>query len=161
MWREILHIWTPWFWLLVVLPDTHETTIFLINIVFPVMLTNMMNPLKPTVQFDDFAKLDMRIGTVVSVEAVPNSEKLVRMMVDIGEKDEAGNPKYRQIIAGIKKWYPPETLIGRQIVIAANLAPRKLAGLESQGMLIAGHTEDGGAVIVSPEQPVFNGSHLS
>ncbi len=120
-----------------------------------------MNSIKDTIQYDDFAKLDMRVGTVVSAEAVPNSEKLVRMMVDIGEKDEAGNPKHRQILAGIIKWYPPETLIGRQITIAANLAPRKLAGLESQGMLIAAHTEDGGAVVVSPEKAVFNGSHLS
>ncbi len=120
-----------------------------------------MNELKPTVSYDDFAKIDMRIGTVVSAEAVPNSEKLVKMMVDIGEKDEAGTPKHRQILAGIVKWYPPETLVGRQIVVAANLAYRKLAGLESQGMLIAGHTEEGGAVILSPEKPVFNGSHLS
>lgn len=120
-----------------------------------------MEPIKPTIEYEDFAKLDMRIGTIISAEEVANSEKLMRMMVDIGEKDEAGAPTHRQILAGIKKWYGAEALVGRQIVIAANLAYRKLAGIESQGMLVAGHTEDGGAVILSPEKPVFNGSHLS
>jgi methionine--tRNA ligase beta chain len=121
----------------------------------------MMNPIKETIQYDDFAKLDMRVGTVVSAEEVANSDKLVRMMVDIGEVGEDGTPKHRQILAGIKKWYPAADLVGKQIVVAANLAPRKLAGLESQGMLVAAHTEDGGAVVLSPDKQTFNGSHLS
>ena len=113
-----------------------------------------MNEIKPTVTFEDFAKIDLRVGRIESAEEVPDSDKLIKLIIDIGSEK-------RQIIAGIKKWYGTADLVGKQIVICVNLAYRILAGLVSEGMLIAAHTEDGGAVILIPDKEVFNGSHLS
>lgn len=91
-----------------------------------------------TIAYDDFAELDLRVAEVIVVEAVEGSEKLLRLEVDVGE--EIGQ---RQILAGIAQHYDPEELVGRLIVIVANLAPRSLMGLESQGMLLAATGPDG------------------
>lgn len=80
---------------------------------------------------EEFSKLEARIGTVLSAEAVEGSEKLIRLMLDFGEE------KPRQILSGIHKWYEPETLVGKKLLFVVNLAPRKMMGLESQGMLMA------------------------
>src|SRR5438105_9219862 len=80
---------------------------------------------------DDFARVEMRVGTVVSAERVPNADRLLRLEVEIGE------PEPRQIVAGIAAYYTPEELLGRRIIVVANLEPRKLRGLESNGMLLA------------------------
>jgi tRNA-binding protein len=87
------------------------------------------------ITFEDFQKVEMKTGKVLSAESVEGSEKLIKLMVDIGEQ----NP--RQILAGIKKWYKPEQLVGKTIIVAANLEPRQLMGLESQGMLLAADSE--------------------
>ena len=87
-------------------------------------------PLKPTVTYDDFAKLDFRVARILEAEAVPKSKKLVKMQIDLGYEK-------RQIVAGILEYFAPDTLVGRTIIVVANLAPAKLMGIESNGMLLA------------------------
>ena len=94
---------------------------------------------------DEFAKLEARIGVVLSAEAVEGSEKLIRLMLDFGEE------KPRQILSGIRKWYEPETLIGKRMLFVINLAPRMMMGLESQGMLMAVDGLDGEPVFLVPD----------
>lgn len=89
------------------------------------------------IEIDDFAKIDLRVAQVKQAERVPKSQKLVRLLVDVGEESP------RQIVAGIAEHYAPEDLVGRRIVIVANLKPRKLMGLESQGMVLAASDESG------------------
>jgi methionyl-tRNA synthetase len=97
----------------------------------------------PKITIDDFLKVDMRVGVVKEASAVKNSDKLLHLQVDIGE------PKTRSIVAGIAGAYKPEALIGRKIAIVANLQPRKLKGLESQGMIVAASLEGGNPALVS------------
>lgn len=94
---------------------------------------------KPEITFDDFAKVDLRIARVVKAEPHPNADKLLRLQVD----DGSGTP--RQICAGIRAQYAPEELVGKLVVIVANLAPRQLRGEESRGMLLAASDADKGA----------------
>jgi len=105
------------------------------------------------ITIDDFLKVDLRVATVIEADEVPDSQKLLRLKVSLGNEE-------RQIIAGIKKSYSPEDMLGKQIVIIANLQPRKLAGLESQGMILAAHDEDDKAVLVSPILEVEAGNKL-
>ena len=94
------------------------------------------------IEFDDFMKVDLRVGLVKEAEKVEKSKKLLKLLVDAGE----GEP--RQILAGISEHYAPEDLVGKQVVIVANLKPRKLMGLESQGMVLAASDDDGLSVLV-------------
>jgi methionyl-tRNA synthetase len=87
--------------------------------------------MKPIIAFDDFDKLDLRVGTVTNCEEKEGSHKLLRLTVDFGEEGT------RNILSGIKAWYKPEDLIGKQFVFVLNLAPRKMMGEESEGMLLA------------------------
>ncbi len=103
---------------------------------------------------DDLQKLDMRVGTFISVEAVEGSEKLYKEMVDFGP--DLGS---RQILSGIQKSFTPEELVGKQALFIVNLEPRQIMGLESQGMLLATDNENG-TVLLSPEFPVPNGSAI-
>mgnify|MGYP001602365834 CR=1 FL=1 len=80
---------------------------------------------------EEFKSADLRIGKVLKAERIDGSEKLIKLMVDVGEEQP------RQILAGIRKWYEPEILVGRTIIVAANLEPKTFMGLESQGMLLA------------------------
>ena len=107
--------------------------------------------MKPLIKFDDFAKVDMRIGTVLLAEDIEGSEKLIKMEVDFGDLGK------RQILAGIKSWYGPEDLVGKQLPFVINIEPRKMMGLESQGMILAADSNDG-AVILLPDQTVINGT---
>lgn len=91
-----------------------------------------MSESKPQITFDDFAKVDLRIARITEAENHPNADRLLKLQLD----DGSGEP--RQICAGIKGHYEPADLVGRQIVIVANLAPRKIRGEESRGMLLAG-----------------------
>ncbi len=104
------------------------------------------------ITFDDFSKLDIRIGTIVTAEPVKKSNKLMRLEVDIGEDSP------RQLVAGIKETHDPEQIIGRQVVVLANLKPAKLCGVESRGMVLAGDTE--GAVLLMPEEEVAPGTRV-
>lgn len=110
-----------------------------------------MNEPKPLIKFDDFSKVDIRIGTVVLAEDIEGSEKLIKMEVDFGDLGK------RQILAGIKLWYKPEDLVGKQLPFVINIEPRKMMGLESQGMVLAADSNDG-AVILLPRQTVINGT---
>jgi methionyl-tRNA synthetase len=103
----------------------------------------------------DFARIDLRVGEVRSAERIPKADKLLLMTVDIGEE------KPRQLLAGIAQYYEPENLIGRKIVVVANLKPRKLRGYESQGMLLAASVgEEGKPVIATFTEDVPNGARL-
>ncbi|MFG0293658.1 MAG: methionine--tRNA ligase subunit beta [Phycisphaerales bacterium JB050] len=86
---------------------------------------------KPEIAFDEFAKVDLRVAKVIKAEDHPNADRLLKLQVD----DGSGEP--RQICAGVKAYYKPEDLVGKSIVIVANLAPRKIRGEESRGMLLA------------------------
>ncbi|MDX1608247.1 MAG: methionine--tRNA ligase subunit beta [Candidatus Spechtbacterales bacterium] len=105
------------------------------------------------INFDDFKKLDMRVGTIKSAEEVEGADKLLKLQVDLGE--EIGE---RQIVAGIKKSHDPAELEGRQIVVLVNLEPRKLMGLESQGMLLAAGDDE--PVLLQPEREAKEGSKI-
>jgi methionyl-tRNA synthetase len=98
---------------------------------------------------DEFAKVELKIGKIVQAERVPMSDKLIKMKVDIGEE--------RQIVAGIGKTYTPDELIGKKIVVVANLKPAKLMGVESRGMLLAAADKNGNPVILIPEGDVKEG----
>ncbi|HKP80783.1 MAG TPA: methionine--tRNA ligase [Pyrinomonadaceae bacterium] len=107
------------------------------------------------IEIDDFAKVDLRVGQVLSAERIPKADKLLLMKVDIGEEQP------RQILAGIAQYYEPEKLLGRKIVIVANLKPRKLRGYESQGMVVAAsYGEEGRPVIATFTEDVPNGARL-
>lgn len=104
------------------------------------------------ISIDDFSKVEVKIGTVVSAERVPETDKLLRLMVDLGEEEP------RQIVSGIAAYVPePESLVGRQLSFVTNLAPRKLKGLESNGMLFAVGEGDTFAFI-TPDRPVPPGT---
>jgi methionyl-tRNA synthetase len=106
------------------------------------------------ITIDDFLKVDLRVGLVKQAAAVKNSDKLLHLHVDIGEE----NP--RSIVAGIAGAYKPEALVGRKVVIVANLQPRKLRGLESQGMIVAASLGDGDPALASFLEEVPIGARL-
>ena len=104
------------------------------------------------IDIEDFARIDMRVGKVVAAETVPKSKRLLKLKVDLGAE-------FRQVIAGIAEAYSPDSLLGRQVVIIANLKPAKLMGLESNGMIVA--VSDGDRpVLITPTDPVKIGSRL-
>src|SRR5688500_12473932 len=107
------------------------------------------------IEIDDFAKVDLRVGQVLSAERVPKADKLLLLKIDLGEAQP------RQVLAGIAQYYEPEKLIGRKVVIVANLKPRKLRGFESQGMVVAAsYGEEGRPVIATFTEDVPNGARL-
>ncbi|HLG15858.1 MAG TPA: methionine--tRNA ligase [Blastocatellia bacterium] len=107
------------------------------------------------ITIDDFAKVELRAATVLEAERVPKADKLLRLVVDVGE------PQPRQILAGIAQYYAPEQVVGRKIVVVTNLAPRKLRGLESNGMLLAASVgEEGRPVLATFTEDVPNGARL-
>jgi methionine--tRNA ligase beta chain len=124
----------------------------------------------PNIPYELFAKLDLRVATVVRAEPHPNADKLLKLTLD------DGTPAGRQVCAGIKAWYAPEQLVGRQVVIVANLEPRMLRGEVSQGMVLAASDLREGAapaadakpgadlrdvIVVTVEKPVKPGSKVS
>ena len=102
------------------------------------------------ITFDDFKKLDIRIGRVTAAEKVEGTEKLLRLEIDLGTEQ-------RQIVAGIAESYLPDQIVGKQIPLVVNLEPRKLRGVESQGMILAVDVE-GNPVLLHPEREVPPGS---
>ncbi len=104
------------------------------------------------VTFDDFQKLDIRIGKIVVAEKVENADRLLRLEVDFGSEK-------RQIVSGIAQWYTPKELIGKECPFILNLEPRTIKGVESQGMLMAA-TVDNAAVLLHPDKEVPVGSRI-
>ncbi len=102
--------------------------------------------------FDEFKKIDLRVGKIIEAERIKGSDKLIRLVIDIGEEK-------RQILAGIAEHYLPDNLEGRQVVVVANLEPREMFGHESQGMLLAVDT-DKRPVLISPNDEVNPGSKI-
>jgi methionyl-tRNA synthetase len=111
-------------------------------------------PLEPEITIEEFSKVDLRVGLVKSAEAVKGADKLLHLKIDIGE------PEPRTIVAGIAKAYKPEQLIGRKVVIVANLAPRKLRGIESRGMIVAASLPDGPPVLTGFHEDIQPGARL-
>lgn len=104
------------------------------------------------ITIDEFKNVVAQVGTVLAAEAVEGSEKLIKLTLDFGQESP------RQILSGIRQWYSPESLIGKQLLFVTNLTPRSMMGLESQGMLMAVDGIDGSPVFLVPEQKVHNGS---
>ena len=109
---------------------------------------------KAEIAFDDFQKLDLRVGTVVSCERHPNADKLLKFMIDLGEAEP------RQVLSGIAEWFKPEQLVGKQVCVVANLAPRTIRGLESRGMILSVEDADG-LCLVAPTDPRKPGTPLA
>jgi methionyl-tRNA synthetase len=115
---------------------------------------------KPEITFDDFAKIDLRVAKIIEAAPHPDADRLVRLQVD----DGSGKP--RQICAGIREHYEPKSLVGKSIVIVANLAPRTIRGQESRGMLIAASdavkgSEERSVVVMTPMSDIGPGSIVS
>ncbi len=117
------------------------------------------------INIEDFKKIDLRVGKVISAEKVLASEKLLKLTVDLGESKvmEDGQVKtyHRQILSGIAKFYNPEELISKNVVIVSNLEPRIIMGTESKGMVLAITDKDGSVVVIGPEREVSPGSRIS
>ncbi len=122
------------------------------------------------ITIEDFAKIELKTGKIVEASEHPNADKLVVLKVDLGETEEVVTmneevetktsvPKIRQIVAGIKKSYDPASLVGKNIVVVANLQPAVLRGVESQGMLLAASDENGISVL-SPDRDIIPGSRV-
>lgn len=113
---------------------------------------------KPMIEYDDFAKLDLRVAKVLEATPHPNADKLIVLKIDLGDEQ-------RQIIAGIRGFYEPGALVGKRIVIVANLAPRKMRGMESNGMLLAatvGTMQDlQDVVLLTPDREAPDGARVS
>jgi methionyl-tRNA synthetase len=105
------------------------------------------------ISIEEFKKVELKVATIKSAEPHPNADRLVVLQVDLGSEQ-------RQICAGIRNHYAPEELVGRQIVVVANLETAQLRGLESQGMLLAA-SDEGRVIILTPEKPVAAGSKVS
>ena len=115
----------------------------------------MVDTTQTTINYDDFAKLDLQVATVVECRPHANADKLLVLQIDLGSEK-------RQICAGLRQHYPPEQLIGKQIVVVANLAPRSMRGEISQGMLLAATDPNTQRVIVvAPSEQAAPGSKVS
>ena len=109
--------------------------------------------LKSEIIYDDFEKLDFRIGTINAAEKVEKADKLLKLQVDLGFEQ-------RTIVSGIAQHFTPESLINKQVIVVANLAPRKMRGIESQGMILTAEQPDGKLILVNPDQMTVNGSNV-
>jgi methionyl-tRNA synthetase len=107
----------------------------------------------PEISYEDFAKLEIRIGTVLAVEPVPDTDKLLKCTIDFGEMGT------RTIVSGIAQWKKPDELVGKQLPYIVNLAPKMLRGVLSQGMLLAASDDDGVALLY-PERVLQSGTKL-
>lgn len=113
-----------------------------------------IKPIKDMIQYDDFAKLDLRVGTITEAKKVEKADKLLQLTVDIGIEK-------RTVVSGIAEHFSAEEIVGRQVTLLANLAPRKLRGIESQGMILMAENEDGSLRFVAPDETTAAGSQIS
>ena len=112
-----------------------------------------VEPQKDTIEFDDFTKMDIRIGTILEAEKVAKTKKLLKLKVDVGID-------VRTIVSGIAESFSPEDIVGQQVTVLCNLAPRKIRGVESQGMILMTDAEDGSLAFIEPQQKVKNGGQV-
>ncbi len=110
-------------------------------------------PAKENIEYDDFSKMDIRVGTVLEAEKVAKTKKLLKLLIDTGIDK-------RTVVSGIAEYYEPEKLIGKQVSILVNLAPKNLKGIESQGMILCAENADGSLSIVEPDKKVKNGAEV-
>lgn len=109
---------------------------------------------KPEISFDDFGKMDIRTATVLHAEKVEKADKLLKIELDLGYEK-------RTVVSGIAKYYKPEEIKGKQVLVLANLAPRKIRGVESKGMILMAENGDGGLKLVSPAEGTENGAGVA
>lgn len=117
------------------------------------MANKEVEPQKETIQFDDFTKMDIRVGTIIEAEKVAKTKKLLKLTVDVGIDT-------RTIVSGIAESFKPEDIVGQQVTVLCNLAPRKLRGVESQGMILMTDTLEGKLAFMEPKEKVINGSQV-
>lgn len=110
------------------------------------------------ITIDDFAKIELKVGTVLEAEEIEESEKLIKLKIDLGPAPDGAGQDIRQILAGIKKWYKAKRLIGKQVVVVANLEPRIMMGFESAGMLLAADFNK--PILLKPFQKVPPGTKV-
>ncbi len=115
---------------------------------------NVEIAVKPEIQFDDFAKIDLKVGTILSAEKVEKADKLLKLEIDLGFEK-------RTIVSGIALHFDPVTIIGKQVTVVTNLAPRKMRGIESNGMILMAEDANGKLKFVNPDEAVANGSGVS
>jgi methionyl-tRNA synthetase len=108
---------------------------------------------KAAIQFDDFTKMDLRVGTILEAEVVPKTKKLLKLLIDTGIDK-------RTVVSGIAEYYQPENIIGQQVVMLVNLEPRKIRGIESQGMIMMAENADGKLCFVTPSEGFMNGAEV-
>ena len=108
-------------------------------------------PLKSEISIDSFGAVDLRVATVIKAEAIPRAKKLLKLEVDLGE------PQPRTVVAGIAAAYDPDSLVGKQVIVVANLKPAKLMGVQSQGMVLAA-SNDQGTVLLTLDKPMLPGT---
>lgn len=113
-----------------------------------------VEPQKANIEYDDFAKMDIRVGTILAAEKVAKTKKLLKLTIDTGIDK-------RTIVSGIAEYYSPEEIIGKQVSVLVNLAPKALKGIESQGMILMAENLDGSLSFISPEKPIRNGGTIS
>jgi methionyl-tRNA synthetase len=111
-------------------------------------------PVKPEIQYDDFAKMDIRIATILEAENVPKSKKLLKLLIDVGSEK-------RTVLSGISEHFKPEEVIGKKVLYLANLSPRKMMGMESHGMILMAEDRDGSLAFVQPGKDVWNGGTVN
>ncbi len=126
---------------------------FVFSIIAEYLEIIIQNIDKKMIDFNDFKKVDLRVGRIIEAEKVEKSDKLLKLKVDIGKEE-------RQILSGIAKFYNPEELVGRDVVVVVNLETRKIMGFESQGMVLAA-TEKEKPVLLTPEEGVEPGSEIT
>ncbi|MFA6295615.1 MAG: hypothetical protein WC666_04360 [Candidatus Paceibacterota bacterium] len=111
------------------------------------------------ISFDDFKKVEIRAGKIISAEKIPETDKLLKLMVDFAEKDELGNARLRQIVSGIAIKFPDTVaLVGKTCMFVTNLEPRMIKGFESNGMLFAVSTPEGGFSLLEPNNSIPPGT---
>lgn len=115
---------------------------------------NKVKPVKDAIAFDDFAKIDIRVATILEAEKVPKSKKLLKLKVDIGLEE-------RTVLSGISEHFSPEEIIGKQVLYLANLAPRKMMGFESEGMILMAEDRDGSLAFVQPGKQIWDGGTVN
>ena len=112
-----------------------------------------LQPVKENITFDDFTKLDIRTATILEAEKVPKTKKLLKLTLDTGLDT-------RTVVSGIAEYFDADKIIGKQVSLVVNLEPRKIKGIESQGMILMAEDNNGKLVFVSPAENIMNGSEV-